>query len=205
MGVWYPSSPGGGPVMLPGVYDPPCSRRSADKSYVLLVRSLRQGAHRCRSPRQLLRAVAITFDSTLSDSEQAEPPPSPHNVRNLAAFPPIAERLPVSKACAKCKRTLPAQSFKQSFTSRDGLQHWCRDCKEEEELTRGKSPLVTQITEQLCSGCNSVKPAEHFYTNRSRRTGLSNWCKECSKGASARVQARAHTVPLLLAGDAGHA
>ena len=61
----------------------------------------------------------------------------------------IEDRMPESKTCTNCKRTLPAQKFKHSFTSRDGLQHWCKDCKEEEDFIECGSAVLPQFMSRL--------------------------------------------------------
>lgn len=34
-----------------------------------------------------------------------------------------------TKVCPKCGRELPAESFNKSSKSKDGLQHYCRECQ----------------------------------------------------------------------------
>ncbi|WP_066584586.1 hypothetical protein [Corynebacterium provencense] len=39
--------------------------------------------------------------------------------------------------------------------------------------------MTITVTEKRCPKCVETKPVDGFYRNRSRRDGLSVWCKEC--------------------------
>ena len=41
--------------------------------------------------------------------------------------------------------------------------------------------MYTISQEKWCNGCDSIKPVADFCKNRTSKTGLSSWCRECNK------------------------
>ena len=42
------------------------------------------------------------------------------------------------------------------------------------------SPITILLDSKICPRCNEEKDAEHFTKNRSRKDGLSRWCRDCN-------------------------
>lgn len=185
MGSWQPLH--GGTVFFFG--SPDFMALGADRNSKSSQRSvtwLTGTAKRLRCQREVVtscRGVAFSaqLDATEIPSidEARSSPVASHHSHKL---PPVLERMPDSKVCTSCERRLPSADFKHSFTSRDGLQHFCRDCKDEEDLVRrGKRRISAACTHKHCKRCGTTQPISEFYINRVHSSGYSGWCKACTK------------------------
>jgi hypothetical protein len=70
-----------------------------------------------------------------------------------------------------------------------------------EPMPEGGWPRAEGATLHTCTKCGESKPADAYYTDRSRRNGLDCWCKACGKThyAAKRAEAKAKA----LAAEAG--
>lgn len=91
-----------------------------------------------------------------------------------------------TKCCTKCKIEKSLSEFNKNRSAKDGLDYWCRACKNARRKTYNYPP---SIGPKICSGCSEIKPAKDFGRNKRRKNGLSSRCKLCQ---SARKKARNH-------------
>ena len=104
---------------------------------------------------------------------------------------------PPSKTCTKCGRTLPAtvEFFYRQSVSKDGLQHWCRECAREYARKRNlrrypgsqraaaKEERESLAREGLrrCFSCGKIKTLSEFYRSAGFGDGLDNRCRPCRR------------------------
>ena len=83
-----------------------------------------------------------------------------------------------SKVCSRCK----VRSHLLTFHKRkDGFDSICRYCKR--AASKVAALTATELPEEKpCSKCRFTKPLRDFYTNRTKKTGLTSQCIECIKG-----------------------
>jgi hypothetical protein len=91
------------------------------------------------------------------------------------------------KVCGRCKSKLPPASFSKSAVNKDGLHSWCKKCAVEANRIRSEKFKKDNLAKkapakrQTCFKCKKSKNPSSFYIDITRKTGLSNFCKDCSK------------------------
>jgi hypothetical protein len=89
------------------------------------------------------------------------------------------------KICRSCKRTLPLSEFYQRQASKDGRNHYCRDCLEKKVKERRRRlieqgfPASLIPDEKQCSYCTRLLPQEMFSRDATQPDGLDTRCKDC--------------------------
>jgi len=101
-----------------------------------------------------------------------------------------------TKRCAKCNKTKAHSEFNKNRSLPDGLAHWCRECTSAYSYNYyrrdGKKPrpyvkyeqshrVVRGVNQKRCGKCKTWKGESDFAKNRSRRDGLSDWCRDCER------------------------
>lgn len=93
--------------------------------------------------------------------------------------------LVLEKRCAKCRQVKPGDAFARRARSGDGLQYYCRDClaafNKSTRVNRGPTPRPPTGGTKKCPTCRAELPYEAFYANRTRRDGLSVYCRDCHR------------------------
>lgn len=91
------------------------------------------------------------------------------------------------KVCGRCKVKLSLASFSKSAVNKDGLHSWCKSCAVEANRIRSEKFKEQNLNKkkpakrQTCFKCKKSKNPSSFYIDITRKTGLSNFCKDCSK------------------------
>lgn len=82
------------------------------------------------------------------------------------------------KRCTKCGIPKLSEEFCLNSSSLDGLQSWCKECKNEH-----RAPLIqgSPVFEKCCTRCSVTKSGLDFSLNREDDPsyGIQAWCKEC--------------------------
>lgn len=110
-----------------------------------------------------------------------------HKTRMRAQVERIAASekvIPDEKHCTGCDKTKPSAAFSRNRVMLDGLSNWCKECdydKHQRISSRNKDRKSIEVPrEQPCHKCKKIKPSTEFCSDRTRRSGLSALCKECS-------------------------
>jgi len=105
-------------------------------------------------------------------------------------------KLPEEKRCCNCNVTRKNSEFHKSRDQTDGLSAWCKNCKREynksirktlyastkricKKYKDKKDQDIDYPEQKRCYKCRKTKSKEEFYKCRSRKSGLSDACKEC--------------------------
>lgn len=85
------------------------------------------------------------------------------------------------KVCSSCKIEKPKSEYHLQKRTHDGLQCYCKSCKNIKLQEYKKKKLLNspQIVEKSCSDCNTVKPVNSFQFNPLHSDMYNNFCKEC--------------------------
>jgi hypothetical protein len=91
---------------------------------------------------------------------------------------------PRKKKCTVCHRTLPAESFYDTISIKDGLYNICKDCKltQQHDLQqRWKDQRTNQPTpaQKTCHQCHRTLPTTAFYPSDHTKDGIENLCRDC--------------------------
>lgn len=97
----------------------------------------------------------------------------------------------MEKFCPGCLVKKPLDKFHKDRNDKKwGVVVYCKECiKERHRKLRlaGKptnkiynNPVPT-VTEWRCPNCKKTKPASEFNRDKSKRTGISVYCRECTK------------------------
>lgn len=91
----------------------------------------------------------------------------------------------ITKRCAKCAETKPAEHFFRNRSAPTGLCSYCKRCsrlakRRTTEAARrlSKRAALIAVGLSLCTKCGATKPRAEFYDNPHTRKPLSS-CKEC--------------------------
>jgi hypothetical protein len=88
-----------------------------------------------------------------------------------------------SKLCSKCKLEKSLSEFYKNKCIKSGYYPSCKSCKkiQQKELTQQYSILEVRETKdtKVCFRCKKEKNILEYETNRCRKDGRSNLCKEC--------------------------
>jgi hypothetical protein len=90
-----------------------------------------------------------------------------------------------TKRCSSCGLILSVHDFYKSTRKKDGIDHICKKCKDEQQKKyinnwreyNKINPL--QIQNKTCSKCGMLKPITHFWKNSATKDGYTRRCKEC--------------------------
>ncbi len=89
-----------------------------------------------------------------------------------------------NKTCTKCKAVKPIGDFYEDGGHEDGLGSWCKVCKlkgcKQHRVSANHKPITGQV---VCSSCGERKFTSEFYKDRSKRNGLTSYCRACQKKA----------------------
>ncbi|WP_433251595.1 endonuclease domain-containing protein [Actinomadura nitritigenes] len=110
------------------------------------------------------------------------------------------------KKCRDCGRTKPATDFFRRAASPDGLALYCRECfglrnaaskrRKQERLGKTMRPYRRRRRDpdgtKYCPRCETVKDVDEFGSNRSRKSGLSTYCKPCHNQVIAEHKREKH-------------
>lgn len=92
----------------------------------------------------------------------------------------------MEKLCKKCEKTKDASEFHKCNTNRDGLQSYCKECRQKNWLTstgvraRADKGLLFDQGLKRCSKCMRIKPLSSFHKSSSSQIGVKPSCKECA-------------------------
>lgn len=82
------------------------------------------------------------------------------------------------KRCNRCKEFKEISQFQKS-------QCWCKSCRKEYSNKISQEPKV-KIDVKKCNHCKTIKSAVKFGKDKSKKDGLSAYCKECAKKADSK-------------------
>lgn len=113
--------------------------------------------------------------------------------------------IPEEKRCCRCGKIKGSKEFHVANYNRDRLSNWCRSCKTDyfrlnrsefyarnRELCRklkNRKNIIVPKTKK-CYKCGRTKFSNEFYACRSRKSGLSDECKICTKKRRTRDRKR---------------
>ena len=94
------------------------------------------------------------------------------------------------KRCPKCKEWKSRTRFYKNASSKDGLTHYCKECKKivqkesdkrraTKNRKRNKGKDVTIGPPKKCRVCGKLKPRTEFSKHSGRQDGLQVQCTEC--------------------------
>lgn len=93
-----------------------------------------------------------------------------------------------TKVCSKCGEEKDIDEFSNNKSRRDGKLEQCKECARMYQIELRKTIKLNNLTnppehpEKIkCSCCKQEKSTSEFYSDFSRKLGVSNKCKECSK------------------------
>lgn len=78
----------------------------------------------------------------------------------------------MNKICKRCNTEKERVNFSKSIASKDGLNSWCKECKNEYSKERLKNTIVKVTGAKNCSKCLTEKDVSEF-------SKYSTWCKKC--------------------------
>lgn len=95
------------------------------------------------------------------------------------------------KTCSLCKQSKDINCFGKLSKSKDGLNGWCKDCKNAKQIAKRNEkmggPSVRRINSQLildnkqmCHKCKLPKDTSEFYSNKANKYGFHYECKSCA-------------------------
>lgn len=106
---------------------------------------------------------------------------------------------PEEKQCCQCLEVKPSEAFSRHKGSLDGLNSYCKDCRNNGETTRrrtmGMMPRDYNIAKdgmKRCSKCEATKPIELFGKDKNRSDGLFPHCKQCKRDERMRTADNPH-------------
>jgi hypothetical protein len=115
------------------------------------------------------------------------------------------------RPCARCGETKPAEEFRrrgrEGTDEHDRRQAYCRTCQDVYRdawhaehpyadrsgnyAARGSAHLrIAPGESKRCPDCDKVRPVAHFSTDRTRRDGLSTYCRGCTRRRRVARQSR---------------
>ncbi|MEU5992209.1 endonuclease domain-containing protein [Spirillospora sp. NPDC047418] len=111
-----------------------------------------------------------------------------------------------SKKCPDCGEVKPASEFWNRQASSDGLAYYCKACfglrnsrsYRRKQAGQGKEVRPyrrhSEVPEgtKFCPRCEVVKSVDEFGSNRSRKSGLSTYCKPCHNQVIAEHKQEKH-------------
>jgi hypothetical protein len=111
-----------------------------------------------------------------------------------------------SKKCLDCGESKPVSEFWKLKASRDGLAYYCKVCfgLRNSRSYRKKQTKLGKATREYgrhsdvpegkkyCAKCKEIKALDEFGRNRSRRSGLTDYCRPCHAAAMAEERIRNH-------------
>ncbi len=107
------------------------------------------------------------------------------------------------KQCTKCRKLKSKSEFYKNRRSKDGLNHWCKDCaranrRERYEQKKGSVKKYNNykdlhrvaggIKQKRCGGCKKWKAENQYYKHNRHKDGLAVWCKECANKATNKAR-----------------
>lgn len=88
--------------------------------------------------------------------------------------------IPAAKVCPMCDKDKPASEFHSNRARKDGLETYCKACRAARAAAYRKANFNVVFPEKkVCPRCGEEKPASEFYSDKSKRGGLSSHCKAC--------------------------
>ena len=113
--------------------------------------------------------------------------------------------IPDFKKCNMCNLIKPNNEFYKTKSRRDGLDVWCKKCKIEynktirdtlyasnkefcKKLKDRKDNEIKYPRKKKCYKCGEIKKKGEFHKCRSRTSGLSDLCVDCTK--KSRIEKR---------------
>ena len=84
----------------------------------------------------------------------------------------------MNKICKRCNTEKERVYFSKSTASKDGLNSWCKECKNEYSKERLKNTIVKVTGTKNCSKCLIEKDVSEF-SKGNGEDGLNFWCKKC--------------------------
>lgn len=91
------------------------------------------------------------------------------------------------KRCSRCKQEKPVTGFNKDRSRKDGLLPYCREChraraREYKKKNAARNPDEIVIPpEKKCSKCGVIRPSSEWPRNRTKRDGLADYCKPCTR------------------------
>jgi hypothetical protein len=83
------------------------------------------------------------------------------------------------KICLKCKKNKPFEDFHRDNSKDDGLQIYCKDCRQSPSATYRKNLRLNKL--KKCDHCKKIKPFDDFGFSSQCSDGHRSTCKECRK------------------------
>lgn len=88
------------------------------------------------------------------------------------------------KRCCTCRKDKRLTDFYHNIGHADGRDKRCRECvsayRAKSQIAREQIGIIVP-DEKYCPQCDITKSKTEFYNHKSRKDGLNNICKECSK------------------------
>jgi hypothetical protein len=99
------------------------------------------------------------------------------------------------KFCRKCNSWKNESEFYKNKSVRDGLNDRCKKCsytvirkthKPKKKIAvrnlryKKRHRVVNGVRQKYCSKCKTWKDESEFYKDRSKKDGLTHWCRKCS-------------------------
>ena len=98
---------------------------------------------------------------------------------------PLLDETTGLKECSKCKESKYPDRFSKAPERKDGLNPWCKDCKNRRKRERNRErnpPLFNAETNtKKCSKCGEQKDVSNFTKRSSSKDGFHYWCRSCVK------------------------
>jgi hypothetical protein len=107
------------------------------------------------------------------------------------------------KRCGTCRKWKAEDRFNLNRSSKDGRQHYCRDCMSK-NATKHYRPIPKEARinrryedchrvfrgskQKLCKRCEKWKVEGKFYSTCRHKDGLSGYCKKCSDEATNKAR-----------------
>lgn len=89
----------------------------------------------------------------------------------------------MTKRCSTCKQDKFVSEFHKNKGAVDGFNNVCKLCIRELNASlrarRKAIPPEVAVTEKVCKGCGTLKPADAFAVDKARADGRLYRCKEC--------------------------
>ncbi|KYK22187.1 hypothetical protein AYK24_08435 [Thermoplasmatales archaeon SG8-52-4] len=103
---------------------------------------------------------------------------------------------PEEKKCSSCMQTKPVSDYTKDKYSKDGLSHYCRDCKAKrhkalvDKWKKERKQRQEIPDEKTCNTCHRLLSKTCFTSNVGSKDGLNGICKECEKKQVKRYKKR---------------
>ena len=80
------------------------------------------------------------------------------------------------KYCPRCQQTKPVSEFGKNKSCKDGLQVYCKSCKNSYQIKRKQVPI---FLEKQCIVCKQLLPPSAFKKNIANQDNLHDTCNTC--------------------------